>query len=269
MLNILEQLLKNNFIYQYSSKNNKWCNKYKYDFYFMLNEEQYIIETHGKQHYYKNCGWDKLDKTQLNDEFKKELALSNGIKEDNYIIIDCRESNLDWIKQNILSSTLSKIFNLNNIDWFKTEKFTCSNLIKVACEYKKNNPNLTTTQIGDILGHNRSTINRWLKTGSKFNWCEYDTREEKSKISRNSSKNKGKNIIIIKNEKTIGIFHSSHDLSRQSEKLFGTKLDYRNISAVATDIRKFHKGYTFKYVKDLTEDEYIKYDIENKLKELK
>ena len=44
-----------------------------------------------------------------------ELALRNGI--DEYIIIDCRKSNLNWIKNNILDSSLVNIFKLDDIDW--------------------------------------------------------------------------------------------------------------------------------------------------------
>ena len=49
----LQQLLQDNFIYQLSKTNFKWCKNYKYDFYFKINNEEYVIETHGLQHYEK------------------------------------------------------------------------------------------------------------------------------------------------------------------------------------------------------------------------
>jgi hypothetical protein len=40
-------------------------------------------------------------------------------------------------------------------------------------------------------------------------------------------------------------------LSRQSEKLFGVKLNSNNISQVARGDKKSHKGYVFKYPVDM------------------
>ena len=68
------------------------------------------------------------------------------------------------------------------IDWGKCEEFIFNkNLIKIACNYKKDNPNLTTTKIGELMGFNYNTIRDWLKTGNKLGWCEYDSKEEKIK----------------------------------------------------------------------------------------
>ena len=33
------------FIKEYSKTNDMWCSKYRYDFYFKLNNEKYIVET--------------------------------------------------------------------------------------------------------------------------------------------------------------------------------------------------------------------------------
>ena len=46
---------------------------------------------------------------------------------------------------------------------------------------------------------------------------------------------------------SLGIFYSIAELSRQSEELFGVKLNKENISAVARGVRKKYKGFTFKY----------------------
>ena len=68
MFNFLQQLKENNliedFTYQYTKKHSKWCKDYRYDFYFKLDNEQYIIETHGEQHYRENCGkWGGIKKS--------------------------------------------------------------------------------------------------------------------------------------------------------------------------------------------------------------
>ena len=93
----------------------EWCKDYRYDFYIpALNT---IIETHGLQHY-ENCfecySNRTLEEEQENDRLKKELALNNNI--DNYIVIDCRYSKFDWLKENIIKE-LGNHFDLSDIDW--------------------------------------------------------------------------------------------------------------------------------------------------------
>jgi hypothetical protein len=168
MFSILEQL-GINFQTQLSKKDFKWCNRYKYDFYFKLNDEDFVIETNGMQHY--KDAWDKLEVTQENDKNKKELTLNNGIKEENYIVIDCRWSELTWIKEHILEKDkLNKLFDLSQVDWLKAEEFASSNLVKFACDYKNNNPNIKTGDIACNMKLDISTIQRYFKTGRKLKW---------------------------------------------------------------------------------------------------
>ena len=113
MSEILNQL-RLNFQTQLTKSTFKWCNKYRYDFYFEYKGEQYICEVHGMQHYEENTNFKmSLKEVQENDRLKKELALNNGVKEGNYIVIDCRKSELDFIKQNILDSDLANIFDFS------------------------------------------------------------------------------------------------------------------------------------------------------------
>ena len=122
MYKLLEKCLNGNFISEYNKKDSNWCKNYRYDFYFKLNGEEYIVETHGMQHYkggFESCGGKTLEEEQLNDRNKKELAIKNGIKPENYIVIDCRYSNLEFIKNNIINSRLNELFNLHSIYQFE------------------------------------------------------------------------------------------------------------------------------------------------------
>jgi ssDNA-binding Zn-finger/Zn-ribbon topoisomerase 1 len=242
------------FITQLTKTTFKWCRNKRYDFYFKLNGEDYIIETHGLQHYGEGFstikGAKTLDEEIENDRLKKELALDNGIKPKNYIVIDCRYSNSDWIKQNILNSRLSELFNLSNVDWLKAEEFTCSNLTKIACEYKKNNPDMTTSEIGNIMGHSYDTIRAWLKKGVKLQWCLYDVEKELTKRSIKNGRLRKKPVEIFKDGRCMGRFESCTDLERHSKELFGTKLNSHGIATVCRGDRKAHKGFTFKFVKE-------------------
>lgn len=183
MTNILQQLKEQkkieDFIVQFSKADTTWCNNYRYDFYFEHNNKKYIIETHGEQHYEENTNFKiSLKENRENDKLKKDLAISNGIKEENYIVIDCRKSELEFIKQNILNSRLNELFDLSNIDWLSIGEKSERNLVKEVCDYwnkhnNENNENLTTTDLGKIFKKHYGTIRDYLKKGNKLLWCNY------------------------------------------------------------------------------------------------
>ena len=114
MANILKQL-DEDFITQLNKSDFKWCENFRYDFY--LPKYNMIIETHGEQHYIENItnNWKTLEQEQMNDLFKYKCAKGYV---DNYIIIDCRHSKLEWLKENIIKE-LGNYFNLSNINWKK------------------------------------------------------------------------------------------------------------------------------------------------------
>ena len=259
MFNLLKQLKSNNqlnnFIYQYTSKNNKWCNTYKYDFYFELNNEQYIIETHGGQHYnysFESCDGKSVEDTQQNDKNKKELAIQNGIKKENYIVIDCRKSELDFIKNNILNSRLNKIFDLSNIDWIKIGQYSEKSLVKEVCDYWNNKNYLENTlNLANIFNISRSTIINYLKKGKELGWCNYNPKEENKKITDGMVefyKKSMKKIEVFKNDISLGVFESITYVEKHSMELFGVQVSNKHISSVCKGKRKTHKGLSFKYV---------------------
>ncbi|MGU8679077.1 hypothetical protein ACV3Q3_13040 [Clostridium perfringens] len=223
-----------------------WIKPKRYDFY--IPKFNMIIEAHGEQHYekaFKNLDSRNLKEEQKNDKYKKETALANGIK--HYIELDCRESNLEWIKNSILNSELAKLFDLSKVDWQQCAEFANKNIVKEVCDYWNNRKDgETTTDLGNIFNLNRGSIVNYLKKGNKLGWCDYDSKEEKEKGRSKKGKN-AKKVEIFKDNKSLGIFSSCSELERQSEELFGVKLSQSNISIVCLGKRKSHKGFTFKY----------------------
>lgn len=129
MISILEQL---NLKYIKEFKPN-WC-KFKhikedriiqgrYD--FMIEDLELIIEMDGGFHFQDNTlsGQTKED-SQYRDIMKDKLAEEHGYK---IIRIDCNYSNIrcrfEYIKNSILNSELSQIFNLKNVNWKQVEMF--------------------------------------------------------------------------------------------------------------------------------------------------
>lgn len=144
-----------------------WSNNYKYDFYFEKNGKKYIIETHGLQHYEK---WNfcKLSDIQTNDENKMNLAMNNHI--DFYIIIDCRYTEFEWLKENFIKE-LSSVLDLSNIDFLKAFKDSNNSLlIKCANLWESG---LSITEISKELNIARSTVRKYLKRAKILNMCDY------------------------------------------------------------------------------------------------
>lgn len=241
--NVLTQL-KLNFETQYSPK---WIGKRFYDFY--LKDINTIIEVHGGQHYKETTKGRSLQEEQENDRIKKELALNNGVV--NYIILDCRESNLEWVKNSILNSELNNMLDLSNINWFKCEEFAIkSNIVKEICNYWNNKEEWeTTVDLAVILKVSKSSITKYLKQGQVLGWCKYNAKEEIRKRVINLNKLNCKKVEVFRNGISLGMFSSCVQLEKQSEELFGVKLLSCKISEVCNGKTKHHKGYTFKYTK--------------------
>lgn len=222
----------------------------EYDFYFKLDNEEYIIETHGNQHYEKSFGTingaKSLEEEQENDRIKKELALKNGIKEENYIVIDCRKSTLEWIKNNdngILNSRLNELFDLSKVNWLKVEEFLTTNLVKQTCEYW-NKGIENTKEIGKLMNLSSITINFLLIKGNDLHWCNYNIKANVEIVE------------VSKNGLTLGYFKSATKLSKVSEELFGVKFSLSSISHTCRHSKtSLYKGYTLRYV---TKKEYNK-----------
>lgn len=237
MINFLEQLKEQKQIKEIKMEERyDWCkfyspfkNKNTYGIYdFIIEDIKLIIETDGAFHRKDNKMSEQTKEESIwLDNIKDKLAKENGYKV-------VRISDEEDIKQNIINSELNKIFRLLNIDWIKCNELALSNLIKVACEYKKNNPNMTTTEIGEIMGYCQATIIKWLKRGSKLGWCNYNPKEEQRKSK------KGKKIKCIDDGR---IFNSIMEASKYYS------IEDSSISAVCNGKRKTASKRKFEFIK--------------------
>lgn len=222
----------------------------KYDFY--ISSLNCIIETHGGQHYFKNgfvfLNGKTLEDEIENDRIKKKLALDNGVIEENYIVINCKYSDLEYIKDKVIHSELNNLFDLSKVNWLQAEEFAVSNLVKIACDYKKDNIKLSCNDIGKLMNLSSHTIRRYLKKGTILGWCYYNAKEEMKKSGFINGGYNAKVVECFKEGISLGVFKSCAELERQSEKLFGVKLNNSDISGVCLGKCKQSKGYTFKYV---------------------
>lgn len=176
---LLEQL-HINFIFD---RTTSWSENKRYDFY--IPDYSLIIEIHGIQHYergfmFKNSKYVLrcVEDEKNNDIYKRNMALNNGIK--NYIELDCRKSEFNYIKKSILESGLSKIFDLSEIDWDLCLKNTFnSNVIKCANLWNDGVKN--TSEISKITGIHISSVISYLKRAKKIGLCNYVKNYNKNK----------------------------------------------------------------------------------------
>ena len=137
----------------------KWSDSLRYDEY--LKDYNLIIENHGMQHYME-CSFTNrtLEEEQENDKHKQNLAYKNGISY--YIVLDCRKSEMQWIKKSILSSDLPLLlgFSESDIDWDEANRYASTNLTKNVLDLYNNN--MTVSCIAKQFGISEGTVYKWL-----------------------------------------------------------------------------------------------------------
>lgn len=226
-----------NFKCEYSPD---WIKPKRYDFY--LPDYNLIIEMDG--------GWHNKDNNMSGQTSKKSKEIDNykDLKAKEYgievIRIDCDYSHnyrFEYIKNNIINSKLSEIFNLDNIDWILIELKSEDNIVKKVCsQWDK----IKDTKIlANKFKINRGTIIDYLKRGNKLGWCDYNPKDSYKKAKWNPKKD-GIHIICINNDME---FKSISECSTKSLKLFGVKISRRTISRICDGIKSDYNGYVFKY----------------------
>lgn len=175
--NVLSQL-KINFIKQYEINGFK----YKYDFY--LPQYKTIIETHGEQHYCNTFYKTTLEKVQENDLKKENIALQNNI--DNYVILDCRKSEVNHIKNSIYNSDFfSDNFNLSSIDWELCHKESLENKLIEICQYwNEHSDTICVSDVMKIFSMPRTTVRKYLHIGTEIGLCYFDKSIESKKSGK-------------------------------------------------------------------------------------
>jgi len=226
---IVYLVLKNskvNFIYE---KSFEWSNRKRYDFF--LPDHNTIIEVHGMQHYedkgFKNLGGKSLQDEVENDKYKILLAQENGIA--NYIVIDARYTDFEFIKENLIKSKLSKIINLST-DWEKIKASSRESVYIQVC-------NLWNSGINDLR-----TISETTKL-PEWKISRYLRRSKKEKLTNYDVYMKGKQPIVQlsldgKYINTHTSFNSTGKIKRNS------------IVACADNKAKSHAGFIWLYKND-------------------
>lgn len=234
---LLDQLPISNHICEYTPD---WAKPYIYDNYFEYNGKRYILEVDGAFHYMEHThSAQSLEDRQATDRIKTELAAQNSIS---VIRIDCRKSDGEYIKSNILLSDLNGIFDLSHIDWIMCEQKAQKNLVKVASElYASGITDLKI--IMEQLHIGISSALEYVKIGTKLGWCNYSYENGR----RNRVEKLQRAIVIIDDYgNVLHHFPGIHPCLKDIERIYNTVI---NASCVikSCKLHTLYKGINFRY----------------------
>ena len=216
---VLKQLPIENWICEYHAK---WLADKSYDNYFEYNGNKYILEMDGEQHTHDMGRGRTVQEEQANDAYKDLMASQHGIE---VIRIDCYESDKNYIQKNILSSRLSEIFDLSQINWELCAELASKNIVREVCEYYNTHNEAETKEIAQVFNINLSTVVVYLKQGASFGLCNFS-----SELARQKVGEKNHNIwrekvnmptkVLDPNGNLIGIYKNNIIIAEELNKLY-------------------------------------------------
>ena len=230
---LLSQLKVDNVIYEYHSE---WTQGRRYDVYFELNGEKYIIEMDGDQHR-RNTTWSTLEKQSLIDHEKDSNANQAGI---HLIRIKAKIYKYDdWIEQ-FNNCEIGDFIKSSNVDWYKCIKETETNYTKSISEYYMEHSTATLKDISDEFGICRNTASQYLKIGASLGWCNYSHEESKKRSDAfNAKRMNNQNELLDSNGNVIGTFDTYTECAKHLSMICGRKVTMDNIRYF------FKKGHKF------------------------
>lgn len=210
------------YIYQLTNKTFEWCDNYRYDFYLI--DRKTIIEIHGLQHY-QDTAWGTYEQIHQNDIAKRKNA--EGYV--NYIELNAKVSNLQYIKENIYKSDLCKILDLSSVDWNMCNIFANNSKYIEVVNYWNSGIH-TASEISQLIGLCNETIIKYLDDASQNNMCDFDRAYYRKHINHGNKK------VSVKCVETNMIYESFADLFKQT----GIRLSMKKL-----EMNKPIQGYHF------------------------
>lgn len=220
----------------------RWTEKQRYDVYFEINNQKYVIEMQGRQHY--ENGWysgEPLDAIVCRDKNKLRLAIEHNIIP---IIIDARKSDDRFIIHNICSSLLSEIFDLSIVDWEQCKVDAAKNIIKQVCDYYCKNPNISITNLAKEHHIHKVTAMRYLKIGNEFGWCMYSTGMSNEKHKQRMSKRIN---VFDRQMMLVCTYNSVSECAKLLSEIYGVLFTRTSIRRACIEDCKSYHGLYFEY----------------------
>ena len=172
------------------------------------------------------------------------------------IRINCRKSELEYIKKNILDSELYHLFLVwgnvdleTDIDWENCERRSLKNIVKTVCDLY--NEGLMADEIMNKTLLSRSAVYTYLKKGSNVGLCNYPDGREVKRRKEATSNYFSKEIICLNDGKTFKnarVASEYYNLTKQTVNAWakGTKR--------CASLHPNGTPYNFMYVEDYKEN---------------
>ena len=185
-------------------KSFEWSNRRMYDGFD--NKKHIYVEIHGEQHYektFESCGGRTLEEEIKNDRYKEFLAKMHDEKIVDYIVIDARYSDFDYISNNIRNSKLCNYYDMWKINWDRVKKETTKSIIKECSDLYNKGYNIN--EICQVLKVSNMSVYTYLKRGTKLGMCNFipNKTPNKGKVAANADM-----VICLNNKK---IFNSKSE----------------------------------------------------------
>ena len=227
------------------SRSTKWFVegdvKYRYDFGIM--SKSMIIETHGMQHYEDSGGvfTGRMQQIQLNDEQKRKYACNHGV--DIYVELDCRYSNLDYIKHSVMNSVLPNIlaFTVNDVDWELCNVRALNSMVRTVSDFKNEHPLLNSTEIAATFCLSKSTVEKYLRQAKDIGLStDYEAYKKQSRLAHCRH---NPIVVLTLDGNYVATFNGVTDLINKSYDTLGSQMSRGGIHDVLTGKTKSHRDY--------------------------
>lgn len=224
-----------------------WTQSKRYDCFFKYDNKKYLIEVDGEQHI-KNTSWSSKEWQNQNDSLKSKLAQDNGF---HLIRIKAYKTDFDYIKQSVLESKLSELFDLSEIDWNVICKQTVTSRNVEIVEYYMSHKTMLIKDMAEHFHVSQPTLTRTLEKLTKIGMCDYS----REKVFLNGRKTCVENrikdnisfTVFSPSKENLGTFKTASEcLYELKEELVGIGLEKRTLSTILYQGSSF-KGYTFVY----------------------
>lgn len=214
--------------------NPEWLRPYSYDNYFEFNNISFVLEMDGGLgHGHKEYKSNKKDTKGIErDRLKDTLAEKHDVT---VIRIDCLESDMAYIKDNILKSELSNIFDLSHIDWLKCDEIAQNSLVKESCELYMSGIKRT-EDIGKMLHIDKTTARRYLQRGVKLGLCDFNPSNSPMPIA-----------LVDVDENIIMTFRSSRECVDKIRELYDIIIDRHKLKGFC-ESKQPYKGLNFRLI---------------------
>ena len=215
----------------------EWIENYRYDFYFKIGNNEYIVEMDGVFHF-------EDENVVKTDIIKNKLANEHNIE---VIRIDCNyksNNRFVYIKNNILNSKLNTILNFDNVDWELCNKKALNSLVFEICNYYQNTDN-NISNISHIFNLDSCTVRKYLIYGSEIKICDYDTKQATIEKNNRMKESFGKPVSAFKDGRFIYTFSSRREASNRSKEILGRFFDPCTIGGICNGTMRPRYGFTF------------------------